>query len=102
MSDMENDSPTEDVLAWMSIEDQAESTTAAQHLGIALKHRSRCSLQSPKLKASPLSTNNTSFTLYHHSEDQLPSQQAYNQSSSHERKYQVTAIPNAPLKLRVS
>jgi hypothetical protein len=101
-SDVEAIPLDEDGLTRASTKDSSRRAAQFEDLGTALKQESACSPYDPVPTITPSSTNVDPPALTTQLECQLPPQQAYNQSPSRKRKYQVKTMASSPLKLRVS
>ena len=101
-SDVESVHVSEEIPAMNSTKDRSRKATQFQDLGMTLKHEPACSPHASDPTAALSSTVIVSHSLSARSKYQLPSQQAYNQSPSRKRKYQVTTMADSPLKLRIS
>lgn len=87
---------------WITTKERPEKAAQLQLLGTALRHDSACLPHTPDLQVASSTTDSTLPSHVTQLERQLPTQQAYDQSPSRKRKYQVTTMPDSPLKLRVS
>ena len=85
-----------------STEDQFESASAMQNLGIALADRFACPPHTSDLKPGSFSVHTDLHPFTHHPNHQPHSEQVSDKAFSRKRKYQVTTMAESPLKLRIS
>ena len=102
LDDVKDIQPDKQHPTWVTPKERSENAAQLRVLTAALKPDSAFSLHTPDLQVASSSANVVPPSCNTQPERQLQTQQAYNQSPSRKRKYQVTMMADSPLKLRVS